>query len=427
MPVESHIATPVAPFLSLSNHQPSHNKSESGSNPTMPGATGPYQNNPAAVPDWRDPDQAFQGQEVTQYCPIEGCSFVPFKTYDKAMLGVCFDMLKMHMKLEHSFSDSDTGGAASRDKSSREYQAATKPRTITNVMDDATFNLCEARFFPFPLDMQVLGRNMPTAISPINTVVDVSHFGVDVTNSDVLKKLHNRANNTLRLKEFSDSNLRYFHVAGDMLVAVNATKQNLELGKKQKQLEDTKECIKAFSNYAALARNFHPLDWSPMALAKVALEKFLQNGASVEQFVKLFEKFIHENSIRAQRKATPLTYQEVILIWTTFISQENNLSAASVESMVDRKWKSLQNSTRGRSGLSEPLENKRQKMSRDDYCPLWNKTVTAPFCSHSQVQGGCTDPSSGKVLKHACNAKIYSAGPGKPKYCNSDKHGFHNH
>ena len=408
---------------------PQHNQATLGNAPTHTLTAGPgvgqvyslHQSKPAASPSLHDPDDVLRGQEVTQYCPMEGCTWVPFKTYDKAMLATCFEMLKWHMKIEHSISDSDNPGSTTRDKTSREYQAATKPRTITNILDDATFNLCEARFFPFPLDLKVLGRNMPTVISPINTVVDVSHFGVDVTNNELLKKLHNRATNNLRLKEFSDSNLRNFHAAGDMLVAVQATKDNLELGKKQKQLEDTKECIKAFYNFSALSRNFHPLDWSPMALAKVALEKFLQGTATVEQFTKLFEKFIHENSVRAQRRATPLTYQEVLLIWTTYISANTTINTASIEALVDKKLlRSFPPNNRSRTGSGEVPE-KRQRLTRDDFCPHWNKTKTPPFCSNAQVQGGCIDPATGKVLKHACNAKDNS------RYCNSDKHGFYSH
>jgi hypothetical protein len=371
----------------------------------------------------------FQDQEVTQYCPIAACPFVSFRTYDTTLPAVCFEQIKTHLKVEHGVSDStDSLGTTTRDKTSREYQAATRPRTITNVLDDATSNLCEARFFPFPLDIKMLGRNMPTAISPINTVVDLSHFGVDVTNPEVLKKLHNCANNNLRLKEFSDTNLRNFHIAGDMLVAVQATKDNLELGKKQKQLEDPKECIKAFFNFSALSRNYHPLDWSPMALTKVALEKFLKGGSTVDQYIKLFEKFVHENSVRAQRKAVPLTYQEVLGIWTTFISTNPDFNTSSIEAVVDSRLSkqlkamqtNMQTNNRGWTGAVH-IPVKRQRLTRDDYCPTWNKNTARPFCSNPQIQRGCTDPSSGRSLKHAFNFKENN------KFCNSDQHNYHTH
>jgi hypothetical protein len=38
----------------------------------------------------------------------------------------------------------------------------------------------------------------------------------------------------------------------------------------------------------------------------------------VEQYVRLFEKFISENGRRAQK--IPLTYMEIIGLWNTFIA-----------------------------------------------------------------------------------------------------------
>ena len=61
-------------------------------------------------------------------------------------------------------------------------------RTVEKTADDATSNLCEARFYPMPLDNKALGQNMPASITPINTVVDMSHMVEDITNADTLCK-----------------------------------------------------------------------------------------------------------------------------------------------------------------------------------------------------------------------------------------------
>ena len=53
--------------------------------------------------------------------------------------------------------------------------AAIKKRTVLKTVDDATANLIEARFYPMPLDYKALGQNMPTNITPVNAVVDMSH------------------------------------------------------------------------------------------------------------------------------------------------------------------------------------------------------------------------------------------------------------
>ena len=109
-------------------------------------------------------------------------------------------------------------------------------------MDDASHNLCEARFLPFPLDLKSLGMNMPVTISPVLTIVDLSYVGVDINNPELLRKMHNRAVTNIRLRDFSDTNLRNYHTAGDALVAVETTRSQLQLGRCLKQLEGTKVC-----------------------------------------------------------------------------------------------------------------------------------------------------------------------------------------
>ena len=182
-------------------------------------------------------------------------------------------MLTLHLKLEHELNnnscENSLSGNARSDRASREYKLATTPRSIINIRDDATSNLCEARYFAAPLDQRTIAHNMPVSTYPTNTVVDFSHLGVQVINVDTLRKIQNRGLANLRLRELSDTNLRTSHVA------VQTTKDQLELCRKQKKLEDAKECLKAFFNFSALSRNFHPLDWSPQSLLKMVIEKHL--------------------------------------------------------------------------------------------------------------------------------------------------------
>ena len=108
-----------------------------------------------------------------------------------------------------------------------------------------------------PLDYKALGRNMPANITPINTVVDMSHVGVDITNANTLCKCHDRTLATKKLKDFSDSNLRLSHAAGDALVAVHTSKDTLKLGKDQKQLRDSEECVRAYFNFCTISHQYH--------------------------------------------------------------------------------------------------------------------------------------------------------------------------
>ena len=68
---------------------------------------------------------------------------------------------------------------------------------------------------------------MPITTSPVNTVVDFSHIGVDVSSKETIRKVQNRATTSLRLKDFSDTNLKNFTEAGDEMVAVQYTKDQL--------------------------------------------------------------------------------------------------------------------------------------------------------------------------------------------------------
>ena len=181
---------------------------------------------------------------MTQYCPVPSCDWVSHRTTNPDKLSICFNQLLVHLKHEHDDSGSaDAGSQDHRPRETRtlqEYKAATKPRTITKTMDDASHNLCEARFFPFPLDLKSLGMNMPCSISPVNTIVDLSHLGVDVNNPELVRKMHNRTVTNIRLRDFSDANLRNYHAAGDALVAVETTRSQLQLGRALKQLDGTK-------------------------------------------------------------------------------------------------------------------------------------------------------------------------------------------
>ena len=366
-------------------------------------------------------------QEVTQYCTIPNCGWSSYKSFDAALLDTCFQQLKLHMQVTHSISQggttSESGATGARsDKSAREYAEATKTRKIVKVVDDAVANLCEARFFPTPLDLTVLGKNMPVAISPVNTVVEFAHLGVDVINQDVLRKLHARTNNVLRLRECSNINLRNYHAAGDELVAVEATQTHLKLGKNLVKLSSPKDCLLAFYNYCAMATNYHVLDWSPKALLKVAMEKYFSGPPTVSQYNLLFEKYITENAIRAQKRACPLTYQEILQLWNSFVcTYSDNMS--NVEALVDQKIKNLGNKPgkRGLKGTSASYSKKPKK----EFCPTWNVKRSYPLCENEQVDGGCKD-ANGNVLIHSCTKRSFKAN-GQLAYCTSAKHGFYTH
>ena len=364
-------------------------------------------------------------QDVTQYCPVQGCPYSSFKTSDTNLLETCFKQILLNLKIVHGISDNNNGDAGGdaplSDKCQREYQAATKTRTVRRTCDDAVFNLCEARFFSAPLDLNTLGQNMPVTNTPVNTVIDYSHLGVDVTSKETLRKLHNRAVTTIRLRDLSDSNLRSFHAAGDEMVAVKHEANHLQLSKKQKHLEDPKECLKAYYNYAAICRQIHTLDWSPMALLKVALDKFFVGPPTVDQYCKFFERFVSINAVKAQKSAVPLTYTDIAQIWVNYITP-NPMSDFHVGQLVEDKIRQMGGGRKppGPTPVTTgPPKRQKLLLTRDDYCQDWNLSLSPPLCPNQQAQGGCM--LNGKFLKHACSRKMGN------RRCGSDKHGYNNH
>ena len=131
---------------------------------------------------------------------------------------------------------------------------------------------------------------MPVTATPINTVVDLSHLGVDVTNSEVLRKIHSIGETSMELNHFSDTNMRASSSSSDELVAIQAKfdQNQLKLSRHLKDIANVQEALKAFSNYMAIARHFHPLDTGQMAL----LEKFFVASPTVADYSRFFKKLV---------------------------------------------------------------------------------------------------------------------------------------
>ena len=370
-------------------------------------------------------------QEVTQYCTIAGCNWSSFKTNDPKNLEACVNQHKNHILSEHSGAgDSqsyDNVSGARADRSAREYKNATQKRMVQKTVDDAVYNLSDARFFTTPLDLKVIGVNMPTVAAPINTVVDFNHMGVQVLNQDTLRKVHNRANSIFKLRECSKPNLNTYHHQGEELTPVEVTNKQFKLGIKQKELESPKECLEAFFNYLVIHTNFHPLDWSPKALFHVALEKYLEGPPTVAQFKTLFDRFINDNAIRAQKKAPPLTYSEILSIWQNFIAP-TPMNNSCVEALVRKELqlqgfdtKNHQSNSKRRNDARVNNSIPKKPKAKVSYCPNWNASKTAPLCSNTQTDGGCID-ENGTALVHSCTAKTPQG-----KFCGSSNHGYQWH
>ena len=163
------------------------------------------------------------------------------------------------------------------------------------------------------------------------------------------------------------------------------------------------------------------MDWSGSALLKVAIEKFCGGSPTVSQYIQFFEKFVHTNGVRAQRQAVPMTYQEILILWSTHFTSTPTLDSASIGTAVQNELKRINilPGKRGGGGTESPAaKNPRQDRNDNLFCGDWNKT---PTCTNTQAQGGCLD-QAGKFLKHSCSKRLLGG-----KFCGSSKHGLPNH
>ena len=236
------------------------------------------------------------------------------------------------------------------------------------------------------MDNKVLAQNMPVSTTPVNTLVDYAHLGVDVSSKEITRKLHNRATTTFRLRDFSYSNLKSCYATGDEMVAVQYTKDHLQLSKKMKALDNPQECVKAAYNYAAMHGQFHPMDWSPKALLKVMLDKLFEGPPTVEQLSRLFKKYISENGGRAQKNGVPLTYMEIVGLWNTFIVP-SSINMGAVDKAINNKVKQFMKGRRPPPSPNLTSSPKKPRLTKDDYCQDWNTSKSFPLCSNTQSLG----------------------------------------
>ena len=73
----------------------------------------------------------------------------------------------------------------------------------------------------------------------------------------------------------------------------------------------------------------------------------------------------------------------------------------------------------GRDGVSSP--NKKVRLTKDDYCPHFNRNEEKPFCPNPGTKEGNGCTVDGKEFKHACSKKVGS------KFCGSSRHNIFNH
>ena len=367
------------------------------------------------IPEQQDMSQAgARGlQPVFSYTKkCEMCSWESISTTDpKAYPGTVAD-LDLHMKYAHG-NNREVSSAAC--KESEEYRRATQLVDFPATQDDCHLNLSPIRFLRAPLSWRNSQLQLPVEQSPVCTYGDYEAYGIEVNNRGLLKDLHNRATKSLRLKIFSDKNMKVTPSQQENLVAFDkSVSGNLITTKEWKELQSEKEAIKAVHNYMELCRAIHPLDSGPQILFKVMLEKFLSGSTSAKQLEDFFSSVTWELANRAAKKELPYKHAELMLKWDQMYRYSSNSLLTPVGGPMDKQIKDYIKRLMETSNSSPP---KKAKFT-SSWCPDFNKPAG---CSNTPRDGGgCTD-GSGKSLKHGCNIRTNG------KTCNSMDHGRPNH
>ena len=86
-------------------------------------------------------------------------------------------------------------------KEKEKYVEATKVRVIPAGEDNRLDKLHPVRFLPLPL------RYQPARQTPVWERLDLSHVGLHLVDSTIIKKCHDRTYTGTQLKDFSGVNL----------------------------------------------------------------------------------------------------------------------------------------------------------------------------------------------------------------------------
>ena len=340
------------------------------------------------------------------------CPWVSLRSPDPRAYQGCIAEYEVHLK-EALIEIKSAGEAAIRLKESEEYKLATQPRDVPASQDDANHCLSVVRFWRHPFNWRNCQLQIPLEQTPVCTVVDFEPLGLEVNNRGLLRDMHNRGCKSLKLKLFSDCNLKVIPAQQDTVVGFQRGPEGkLLTAKDWKELSCTKEAVKACHNYAEISRALHPLDSGPQILYKVVLEKFLAGAATYDQIIKFFSSVTWELANRASKSECPYKHDELCIKWDQLFRGSATSRPYTDSISLEKTIRENIKRELGQYVTSSPLKAKKQRANYTNWCPMFN---TTGGCSNELSGDGCKG-ADGMVLKHGCNFR-----EGR-KMCNSKDH-----
>ena len=235
------------------------------------------------------------------------------KTLPEGQFGVLVEMYKLHVDQCHEKKIS-SADQEKYDKEQESYKEAIKLRTVEAHQDNRMDVLSEVRFWPMPLRYQHIAKTQPVSQSPVWDRIDLSHIGVHLADTSIVKKIHNRSYPGGQLKNFSPANLGVVDTEKDVMLKPSAV--GLRQTSHLKPISTLQEAVVSLLNCEAIWRHIHPCDYGTYALVRFLLDKIHHVNQdkrlfSVRAICGFFQAAFKGNADRVHSPEGPRTYQEL--------------------------------------------------------------------------------------------------------------------
>ena len=328
------------------------------------------------------------------------------KVLPDGQYGALVEMYKLHVDQCHEKKKTSVD-QEKYDKEQESYKEATKLRTVEAHHDNRMDVLSAARFWPMPLSYKHIAKLQPPNQVPVWDRINLSHVGVHLADTSIIKKLHNRAYGGAQLKHFSPSNLGI--VETDKDVVLKPSNNGMRQTSHFKVLSNMQEAVGALMNCEVIWRHLHPCDYGTYALVRFLLDRIHHPHAerrltSVLAVSAFFQAAFKGNADRVLSPEGPRTYQELVTFY-------NSMDWSSQSSGLD--------STGSKRGHMErtPVKSGKKPKRDVEVCYAFNSASGCPRSSGESCKG-----RKGQEFKHCCN-QVDAAG----FLCGAVDHGRHNH
>lgn len=300
------------------------------------------------------------------------------------------DMYKLHVQQCHEKKES----SAEQDKFDKDqagYAEATRLKSIEAHKDNRVDILSPVRFWPKPLRYKYIAEKQPAIQTPVWDRIDFSHLGLQLSDSTIVKKIHNRNYATAELGDFSNLNLGLLEADKDLVL--RPTKEGgMKQIKGSKNIASISEAVMALMNCLTIWNHIHPCDYGTEAIVRFLVYKIHHQSSdrklTVKGICKFFKAAFKGNADRVLGPEGPMTYQEIV---TLFNSMDWTGTEAMFSSSID------EGKRKGLKRVHSESSKYGKKYLRPDWCFAFN---SIDGCKRSS---GDSCRKDGKVLKHCCS------------------------